>query len=321
MLILAVLAAGLATLQPTATMAADRITIALASGGRAWDFSVADFGKRMGFFAEEGIDIEVAATDNLSDSLQAIAGGNVEVANVGVTQFFAAAMSGAPIKLISSAFTGSSDWLWYVRADSPIRSLRDLTGTNTVAVTSLGSSQYIILDALLTQYGVKPQVISAGSMAAAMAQVMSGQVDVGTDGNGLLGVPQYADGKVRTIAYGRELDLLRNVSVRALAVRADALAANRDLYVRFLRAYQHTIDWMYQDPKALEWFAENTGATVAEATRVRNSLYPAGHMNVGDVLGIDVSIEQGLLYKRLTREPTKEELAAFLDVPWKPAAP
>lgn len=315
--ILPAILVGLVSLLSDASAAADRITIALASGGKAWDFSVAAFGKRLGFFAGEGIDIEIASTDNPADSLQALAGGNVEVANIGVTQFLAAALGGVPIRMISSSFTGTSDWIWYARSDSLIKSFRDLTAANTIGVTSFGSSQYFILNALLDQYGVKPQVIPVGSMAAALAQVMSGQIDVGTDGNGLLGVPQYADGKVRPVAFGSELDLFRGVSVRGLAVRADSLATNRELYVRFLRAYQRTVDWMYQNPKALEWFAESAGSTLAEATRVRNELYPAGHMNVGEILGVDVSVGQGLLYKRLSREPTKEELATFFDPLWK----
>jgi len=316
------LAAGLlATLLAGPALAADKITIALSNGGLAWDFSVAEFGKRLGYFAEEGIDISVANTDNLAESLQAVVAGNVEVANVGVTQFLAAAVGGAPIKLIGSSFLGTTDWLWYVRSDSPLKSFKELTEANTVGVTSFGSSQFFIVSALLEQYGTKPQIVQVGSFAAGMMQVMSGQIDVGSDGNGLLGVPQFVEGKVRPIAYGRELELLRDVSVRGLAVNAKALAANRDLYVRFLRAYQRTVAWMYANPQAVEWFAERTGSTLAEATRVRSELYPPGHMDVGDIRNVATSIEQGIRFKRLTRAPTSEELAGFIDVLWKPAAP
>ena len=72
---------------------------------------------------------------------------------------------------------------------------------------------------------------------------------------------------------------------------------------------------------AVEWFAASTGSTLAEATRVRTELYPPGHMDVGDIRNVATSIEQGIRFKRLTRAPTSEELAGFIDVPWKPAAP
>src|SRR5688572_8837560 len=102
----------------TAAQAADKLVIASTAGSVAWDFTVVEFGQRMGFFAEKDINIEVARTDNTAASLQALIAGSADIAVVGVTSFMGAAIKGAPVKMISSAFKGTSDWIWYVRSDS-----------------------------------------------------------------------------------------------------------------------------------------------------------------------------------------------------------
>jgi NitT/TauT family transport system substrate-binding protein len=227
-------------------------------------------------------------------------------------------MGGAPVKMITSSFTGGSDWVFYVKSDSPLKSFKDLKATNTIGVASLGSSSYVIVQALLKQYGAAANVIAAGSTAAVLPQVMAGQLDVGADGNGLLRVPELAGGDIRPLAFGRDLDILRNVSVRGLVVRADALAANRDKFVRFLRAYQKTIDWMYKDPQAVAWFAERNGATLEDAQRVREENFPPGAMDVREIVGLDVNVQLALEFKRIDRAPTNEEIAHLFDPIWKP---
>jgi NitT/TauT family transport system substrate-binding protein len=311
-------ALSFALLGATAARATDTITIALSNHGTAWDFSVSGFGERLGYFAEEGLHVEVANVDSTAAGLQAVIAGSVDMCSVAVPQFLAAGIGGAPIKMISSSFTGASDWVWYVKSDSPIKSFKDLKETNTISVSSLGSSSYVILQSLLKQNGVKANIVAAGSTAAVLPQVMTGQIDVGTDGNGLLRIPELAAGDIRPIAYGRDLDVLRNVTVRGLVVKADALAADRDKYVRFLRAYQKTIDWMYKDPRAVEWFAEANGATLEEAKRVREENFPPGVMDVREVVGLDVNVALALEFKRIDRAPTAEETARLFDPVWKP---
>lgn len=303
-----------------ASLAADTVTFALAGGGSSWDFSVVDFGTRAGFFAEQGIEVDVAATDNTANALQALIAGNADMANVGVTQFIGARLSGAPVKMISSTFKGASDWMWYVRSENPIESLADLRPATTIGVNSFGSSQYIVLRAILDQYGVTPEIVAAGSNTAVLTQVMTGQLEVGTDGNGLLGVPQYANGEIRPVAYGTELEAMRQVSVRGLVVGEAVLTDRRDVVERFLRAYDKSVTWMYEDPRAFEWYAEKTGTSVAEVERLIERHYPKGPMRVGNVTGIDVTVDQGLEFGRIERAPTKAEIDEMFEVVWKPGS-
>jgi NitT/TauT family transport system substrate-binding protein len=297
--------------------AEDTLTFAVA-GTYSWDSSVVPFGNKLGFFAKHGLKVNVASTDSTADNLQALIAGSADIGVVSVPTFIGAAVKGAPVKLVASAFYGTSDFLWYARSDSPIKSFKDITERTNVGVLSLGASSYAILSALLDQYGVKANVVATGNTAATMTQVMAGQLDVGTDGNGLLGVPQIASGEIRVVAYGRELESMRKVTVRALAAGSDTIGKRRDVLIRFLQAYQESIDWMYSHPEAVAWFAEQTQSKLDDAKRVVQDCYPQASMVVGEVGGLQTSIEQGLKFKRIPQAPTAEQISTMVDPIWKP---
>jgi NitT/TauT family transport system substrate-binding protein len=309
-------AAGFLFLAGGGARADDSVNFAV-TGDRAWDSSIVAFGNRAGFFAKHGLKVNIAETNNSADNLQALISGSADVAVVTVTTFIGAAVKGAPVKLISSVFRGTSDFLWYVRSDSPIRSLSDIKEKTTLGVSSLGASSFAVVSAMQAQYGVKGSVIPTGTAAAGVVQVMTGQLDIGTN-TGLLGVPQLASGEIRIIGYGRDLAAMRQVSVRALAARNDVLAKRRDVLVRFLQAYAETLDWMYSDPQAQQWLAAQAETSLDEAKRVVRDCYPQSALTPGDVAGLDTSIAQAIAFKRIPEAPTPAEAAAFLDVIGKP---
>jgi NitT/TauT family transport system substrate-binding protein len=309
----------MALLAAEPAQANDKIVFAVA-GLEAWDSSVVEFGKRKGFFAEAGIDVEVAGTENAAAALQALIAGSADIASAAVAPFMAARMQGAPLKMFSGVFKGSSDWLWYVKTDSAIQTFNDLKADTTIGVNSTGGTAYVLVRSMLDQYGKSSEIVAAGGSAALMTQVMTGQLDVGTDGNGLLGVPEYDNGDVRPVAFGRELELLRDVTVRGVVASEITLTERRDVLVRFVQAYKKTADWMYSDPEAVQWFAEQTGATLAEAERVKRDMYPEGVIAVGEVAGVDASVKMALDFGRIERAPTDEELASMFDIVWQPGA-
>src|SRR5260370_38136093 len=74
--------------------------------------------------------------------------------------------------------TGAADLFWYVKAESPIKSLRDADG-KTVAFSGKGSSTDGIVTAYMKQYGLKAIPTATGGPAPTLTPVMSGQIDVG----------------------------------------------------------------------------------------------------------------------------------------------
>ena len=293
-------------------------TLRFASTGIGWDNSVTPFGKRLGYFKDAGIDLEISKTDGSGPALQALIAGAVDVATVSVPAFVGAVVKGAPLRMITSNFRGGSDILWYVRADNPIKSLRDVKPTTNLGYSVPGASNFILLSALLEQYKVTGNLIATGNQAATLTQVMTGQVDIGHDGNGGLGVPEFERGEVRPIAFGSELEMMRKVTVRGLVVSEATLSTKRDALIRFVQAYQKTVDWMYQDPRAMDWYAEANHASLEAAGNVVKEMYPRAAMMLGSVDGVDVSVAQGLAFKRIEHAPTEAQLEKMFDIVWSP---
>ncbi len=222
-------------------------------------------------------------------------------------------MKGAPIKMISANFTGAPDFSWYVRADSPIKSFKDIAEGTTVAYSSNGSSSHIVALALLKQAGVSGKPVATGNGPATLTQVMTSQIDVGYDGNGGMGIAEFEHGDVRIIATGADLDSFRDQTVRGIVVTEATLAARREQLARFLAAYQQTIDWMYQDATALQWFADRMQTSAAEAGRVVDKIYPAAALRLGPVQHLDQSIAQAVEFKRIPQAPTAAQIARMFD--------
>src|SRR5207253_8085003 len=58
---------------------------------------------------------------------------------VGVAGVMRAFTRGAPVRILLPAFTGTGDLFWYVRADSGLKSIKDVSAANTIAYSTSGS--------------------------------------------------------------------------------------------------------------------------------------------------------------------------------------
>jgi NitT/TauT family transport system substrate-binding protein len=85
-----------------------------------------------------------------------------------------------------------------------------------------------------------------------------------------------------------------------------------------MQAYQQTLDWMYRDPQALDWYAEQKHVTLDVAKRVRDSLYAEAAIRVGPVTGIPAIIQQAVDFKRIDAPITPEQFAQYVDLVWTP---
>ena len=298
-----------------AAAAADLIKVASGTPGD-WDVSVSDFGQRQGIFKEKGLELTINYTDGSGATMQAVVSGSADIGiAIGVAGFLAPATKGAPLKMISANYTGAHDQLWYVRAAGPIHSFKDLKENNTVAYSTAGSSSNISGLAMLQQAGTKARMVATGGDTATMAQVMSGQIDVGYNTDGGLGFGAQRD-QIRVIAKGEDLASFRNLTIRSIIANADDLARRRDAYVRYLQAYEQTIDWMYGagDAQALQWYADNKHVSVAEARRVRDLIYPKEALRLGPISQPELSIAQAVEFKRIDAPVSLEQFAKYQDI-------
>ena len=90
---------------------------------------------------KHNLKLEAVGTQGAGETIQAVISGCADLgAGVGVAGVMRAFSKGAPVRILLPAFTGTGDLYWYVKADSPIKSLKDTTDKNTIAYSTNGSS-------------------------------------------------------------------------------------------------------------------------------------------------------------------------------------
>src|SRR5947199_7085835 len=129
-------------------------TLKLAVGQRGnWDTSVSEIGQRAGIFKKHGLALELLYTQGSAETLQAVLSNSVDVGvGAGIMGVLGAYAKKAPVRAIGAETTGAADLFWYVKADSPIKTLKDTSG-KTIAFSGKGSSTDGIVTAFLEQYG------------------------------------------------------------------------------------------------------------------------------------------------------------------------
>ena len=279
----------------------------------AWDAGVAELGQRGGIFKKHGLDLEVLYVQAGPESIQAVIGGSMDIATAaGVSAAVGTFAKGAPIRIIGSEMIGAPDLYWYVPANSPIRKVEDFNG-KTVAFSLTGSSSHAALLALIAQYKLTAKPTSTGNIASTITQTMTGQVDVGF-GAAPFGLDLVEDGKIRIIATGNDVASLRTRTVRVNLTSVNVLQNRRDAIVRFNRAYQETVAWMYSDPAALKHYAEYSNLPEKIVLRVRE-LIPKESMATERVEGIDQIMADAVAGKFIPAPLTVEQVKELVQIP------
>jgi NitT/TauT family transport system substrate-binding protein len=242
-----------------------------------------------------------------------VIGGSMDIATAsGVSAAVGTFAKGAPIRIIGSEMIGAPDLYWYVPANSPIQRVEDFNG-KTVAYSLTGSSSHAALLALIAQYKLTAKPTSTGNIAATITQTMTGQVDVGF-GAAPFGLDLAEDGKIRIIATGNDVASLRTRTVRVNLTSVNNLQNHRDAIVRFNRAYQETVDWMYSDPAALRHYAEYSNLPEKIVLRVRG-LIPKDSLATDRIAGIDQIMADAVAGKFIPAPLTAEQISELVQIP------
>ncbi|MGZ5835302.1 MAG: ABC transporter substrate-binding protein [Xanthobacteraceae bacterium] len=291
--------------------ATDTLRIAVPQRG-AWDTGVAEVGQRGGIFKKHGLVLELLYTQGGPESIQAVISGSMDMAvGVGISAAFATFSKGAPIRIVGSEMIGSPDLYWYVKPDSPIRSVADFTD-KTVGYSQNGTSSHAGLLELLQQANVKAKPTAVGGMSATLPQLMSGQIDVGWAA-APFGLDLVADGKIRIVARGADVVALRGRTAR-VNVAGLPTVAKADVMRRFMQAYLETVAWMYSDPAALKHYAEFSGLPDAIVRQVRDFI-PKETMAPGEIVGFDQAAADAARLKFIAAPFTPAEVKELVQIP------
>jgi NitT/TauT family transport system substrate-binding protein len=166
-----------------------------------------------GFFKDAGVDVTaVIGSPGGSTEVRNLIAGDLPFADSALIPTLKAIKGGSDLKIISDNTHTTAQFVWVVKADSPIKTLADLKGKRITFTTPLSTSQS--LDFLLVEKaGLKPEdvkLISTGAYGAALTALQNNGVDVA-----LLSEPTYTLNKAafRPVFWSRDLFTAINSSI------------------------------------------------------------------------------------------------------------
>ncbi len=231
---------ALAFCRRCAAQAAEPVKVGNIGAGNAnlWPTMI---GVQKGFYAAEGLDVDIIEVPSSAAQVQQLAAGSLDIAlTSGMVDIIRAIDKGAPLALIRF----ETDAPPYALVAKPaIKAIKDLTGK----IISIGGPKditRIFLERMLGPAGVKPgeyDLIFAGATSARAAALFGGAVDA------TLVVPPFnfqaeAAGFNQlglTIDTSGDLPFSGTVANRAWA------SSHRDVLEKLLRAQTRSIAWFY----------------------------------------------------------------------------
>jgi NitT/TauT family transport system substrate-binding protein len=297
----------------SAASAQDKVKLAIGQRGN-WDTSVSEIGQRAGIFKKHGLELEIVYTQGAGETQQAVISGSVDLGiAAGIMGVLSAYSKGAPVRVIGAETTGARDLYWYVKAESPIKSLKD-TDDKIIAYSTNGSSTHGIVTAFMKQYQLKAKPTAIGGPAANLTAVMSGQIDVGWAAPPF-GLDQLDQKQIRIIASGNDAEVFKGQTVRLNIVNANYLNAHKDVVERYMKAYRETINYMYTDPNALKIYADWLNISEAKAKRTRDEFFPRAAVEPDKITGLETIVKDAVDLKFTATELTKAQLDDLIRIP------
>jgi NitT/TauT family transport system substrate-binding protein len=306
---IAAIATALSAATPGAS-AADQLKLAAQRG--AWESAAPELGQSAGIFTKYGIALDLVYTRD-GEVEPAVTSGSTDVgvgaSTIGVLRAYA---KGAPVRVIGANTTGTANY-WYVQANSPIKTVKDINGKTIAYWTSNPASRYDVFD-LIKQYSLKARPTAIGGAAATFNQVMSGHVDVGW-AEAPFGVEAIEQGKIRVVARAIDIPAIRRDTVRVVITNVDTLQKRKDVLARFMQAYRETIDWMYSDPAAIKRFAEFAGVSEGFAQRLRDEFFTKNMLSPDRIVGLDAIMKEAITSRYIQTPLSKGQITELIQIP------
>lgn len=258
------------------------ITIISPSGDHAGAYAPLYIGRELGFFEEEGLEVNLESGAGSSEAVQLLIAGQGEFALAGVEALMVAIDGGADVSGAYELYSRPSFGL-VVPADSGITDVAELEG-KTIGITDLAGGEVPVVVGLLTDAGVAVadvEIVPVGDQTPSIVEALeSGRIDAfggsATDFAGLTAVGVETT-KLTT-------DKTEGFPGGAIAVRRDTYENDPDLVKSFLRAWakaQHalvTVDGVSEAATHVQlpefWEDEEAGQSQVDSFRPLFDLDP-----------------------------------------------
>jgi NitT/TauT family transport system substrate-binding protein len=135
-----------------------------------------------GYFKDEGINVTglISSAGGGTSLRNMLAGGGVPYGEVNPGVVVSAILAGADLKIVSDNVLTVAEFVWAVKPDSPIKTIKDLKGKK-IGYTNPRSTSQALARMLLQIAGYQPddaELVKTGGFGEGIAALDSGQVDV-----------------------------------------------------------------------------------------------------------------------------------------------
>jgi sulfonate transport system substrate-binding protein len=207
--------------------------------------------QELGFYKDEGLDVELQDFEGGAKSLQALVGGSADVVSGFYDHTIQMAAEGRELIAFVTMLRYPGLVLVSPRTSS-VTSIDSLKG-GIVGVTSPGSSSQMFLTYLLTRAGVPPDAVSVtaiGAGASAVAAAESGRINAAWLSDPAFTIVKKRNPDIRVLADLRTAEGTRHAfgvatyPAAVLYTSGPWLRANRETAERLARAIVKTLRWM-----------------------------------------------------------------------------
>ena len=84
--------------------------------------------------------------------------------------------------------------------------------------------------------------------------------------------------------------------------------------MKYVKALGRAVDWAYSSPDAISNYAAIAKVPVEQARMIREEFYPKESLQLGEIKGLDVTLQQALDFKYITKPMTREDAAPLFDM-------
>ena len=199
--------------------------------------------KRLGYYAEEGIELSVTPGGPGVDGVASVAAGRAGVGHLSSSPSLMLARSaGIPVKAFAAGYQ-KHPFTYFSLADNPIRTPEDMVG-KTIATQP---TAVILLRALLALNGIAEDQVEVVKMGSDMNQLMTGQAQAVTGWmTNTNALKVLGDGRVDMMLWDAGIQLYANVYYAT----DEMLAEHGDVLVRYLTGSARGWGYAKENPEA-----------------------------------------------------------------------
>jgi NitT/TauT family transport system substrate-binding protein len=259
--------------------------------------------KRLGYFAAEGLEVDIQNSQTGMISAQVLQSNNAQVGTTAAAAIMAVREQNGDIVSFFNLKRNAGTFL-VVLKDSPIRRLEDLKG-KTIGAPSFGAGGGLGLKQNLSEIGITPDQytgIATGAGPSAIAALRSGQIDALVMWDAMLGAAENTGLALRTVNIPLEDGMVGTT----LATKRTFADSNPKAVAAYCRAMT----------KGLVFTATNRAAAVRLFWEEFPTTKPA-NLDDATALKNSVHIMDRFLEKALANQPEGSRLGEFIKANWQ----